>query len=161
MRKMVFICDHCHFLFSSAAQPEQCPDCGKRMVRAATEEEVQDFEQNTREQKRIEMVHIPDFCQTAIKQPGYFMFYLPVSAFGIPGDMVMEISVEYKLSEDHAIYMANVWVRVKGSHSKHFLYGPAVPAGKDAVICIVEHLNGDAAFERLMIDYIYESAKHI
>lgn len=157
---MVFICDHCHFLFSSDVQPEQCPDCGKMLVRTATEEEVQDFEQNAGEQERIEMVHMPDFCQTTVMQPGYLMFYLPVSAFGIQDDMIMEISVEYQLSEDRVIYMANVWARVKGSHSMHFLYGPAVPAGENAVKCIVEYLNGDAAFEHLMLDYIYEAAKH-
>ena len=27
----MLVCDHCHFLFSSAAQPEQCPDCGKQV----------------------------------------------------------------------------------------------------------------------------------
>ena len=27
---MIYICDNCRFLFSRAAEPEQCPDCGKR-----------------------------------------------------------------------------------------------------------------------------------
>jgi len=41
---MIFCCDNCHFLFSRAAQPEQCPDCGKYRVRPANEEERAEFE---------------------------------------------------------------------------------------------------------------------
>ena len=28
---MVFACDYCHFLFCDTVQPEQCPDCGKKI----------------------------------------------------------------------------------------------------------------------------------
>ena len=41
---MVFVCEYCHFLFSRIHEPEQCPDCGKYAVRAATEDEVLEFE---------------------------------------------------------------------------------------------------------------------
>lgn len=44
VRKMIFACDHCHFLFSRTRQPEQCPDCGKYTVRPATEDEQAEFE---------------------------------------------------------------------------------------------------------------------
>lgn len=40
---MVFACDTCHFVFECDKQLEQCPDCGKYTVRAATETEEQDL----------------------------------------------------------------------------------------------------------------------
>ena len=36
---MFFICDHCHYVFSTDALPHRCPDCGELCVRMATEEE--------------------------------------------------------------------------------------------------------------------------
>lgn len=42
---MIYACDHCHFIFSRASEPEQCPDCGKYTVRLATEEEQNEFEE--------------------------------------------------------------------------------------------------------------------
>ena len=79
---MVFACDHCHFLFRDTVQPKQCPDCGKLTVRAATEEEVREFEQNNQERSPWEIVHVPDFCQAVMNRPDYFTFDLPFFAFG-------------------------------------------------------------------------------
>lgn len=39
----VFVCNHCHYLFSCHDRPEQCPDCGKFTVRPATKAEEQDL----------------------------------------------------------------------------------------------------------------------
>lgn len=44
VRKMVFACDHCHYLFSRVREPGQCPDYGKYTVRPATPEEEKEFE---------------------------------------------------------------------------------------------------------------------
>ena len=44
VRKMVFACDNCHYLFSRVKEPEQCPDCGKYRVRPAREDEQREFE---------------------------------------------------------------------------------------------------------------------
>ncbi len=41
--KMIYVCEHCHFLFSRVAEPEQCPDCGKYAVRPAAEEEQEEY----------------------------------------------------------------------------------------------------------------------
>ncbi len=41
---MIYVCDNCHFKFDRAAQPEQCPDCGKYTVREADEAERQEYE---------------------------------------------------------------------------------------------------------------------
>lgn len=36
---MVFHCTHCLFNFEAETKPTSCPDCGKKAVREATEEE--------------------------------------------------------------------------------------------------------------------------
>lgn len=42
---MLCACDNCRFLFESNDKNIiQCPDCGKKKVRAATEEEIKEFE---------------------------------------------------------------------------------------------------------------------
>ena len=41
---MIYICDSCRFLFSRAAEPEQCPDCGKYTVRRATPLEQREYQ---------------------------------------------------------------------------------------------------------------------
>lgn len=157
---MIYVCDHCHYLFQAEEQPEQCPDCGKSPIRSATDAETQEFMQDASELDRAEITPLPDYCELTIQSPAYFKFLLPVTAFGYRDDMCMEISVEYMISKDQAIYMANVWCRVKGAKSKHLLYTPAVPIGVDATECIVTFLSEDATFYQLMHDYIYEAAKH-
>ena len=52
--KMIFVCDKCHFLFSRASQPEQCPDCGKYAVRPANEAERQEYEEHLKEFQEAE-----------------------------------------------------------------------------------------------------------
>ena len=47
--KMIFVCDKCHFLFSRAAEPEQCPDCGKYAVRLADEAEQVEYKERLKE----------------------------------------------------------------------------------------------------------------
>lgn len=46
---MVYVCEHCHFEFERMAEVEQCPDCGKVAIRAATAEETQAFRKRLRE----------------------------------------------------------------------------------------------------------------
>lgn len=38
-----FTCDACRYTFMSDSRPERCPDCGKLQVRAATQDEVEDY----------------------------------------------------------------------------------------------------------------------
>lgn len=49
---MVYVCDHCHFVFSRMAETEQCPDCGKYTVRTADEEEKRQFEKSLAESRK-------------------------------------------------------------------------------------------------------------
>lgn len=41
---MVYVCDHCHFLFSRVSSTTACPDCGKENIRPAEPEEIREFE---------------------------------------------------------------------------------------------------------------------
>ena len=52
VRKMVFVCDYCHFLFSDTVQPEQCPECGKYQIRPASQEEQTDFQRQLEDARR-------------------------------------------------------------------------------------------------------------
>ena len=50
---MIYACDNCHFLFSRARHPEQCPNCGKYAVHEATEAERQEYEKRLKEPREI------------------------------------------------------------------------------------------------------------
>lgn len=41
---MVYVCEHCHFLFSRVSPIDTCPDCGKENIRPAGQEEILEFE---------------------------------------------------------------------------------------------------------------------
>jgi len=43
VKKVIYACDSCRFLFKRVGEVEQCPDCGKYNVRAANEEEIAEF----------------------------------------------------------------------------------------------------------------------
>lgn len=46
---MIYVCDNCHFIFSRTIEPEQCPDCGKYMVRLADDAEQQEYKRRLEE----------------------------------------------------------------------------------------------------------------
>lgn len=49
---MIYTCESCHFTFSRVGECEQCPDCGKKAVREATEEEKDEFYRYREESKK-------------------------------------------------------------------------------------------------------------
>ena len=170
VRNMVFVCEHCHFLFSRSQQPEQCPDCGKYAVRPAEPDEQAEFERCLAMQKDMEdfkvtkdqhnMDLFPDFCEVVINNHmSYFTFLLPVTSFGYRDDMLLELSAEYWKSEDEKQYQANVWAREKGAKTKHFVYPASVPVSEDPETSIVEALNQNDDFISIMSDVICEIAK--
>ncbi len=46
---MIYTCDTCHFIFSRAGEPEQCPNCGKYAIRQADEAERREYEERLKE----------------------------------------------------------------------------------------------------------------
>ena len=40
---LICACDQCHYLFEAPELPEQCPDCGKRKTRPASQDEQTEY----------------------------------------------------------------------------------------------------------------------
>lgn len=108
----------------------------------------------------IEMSQLPDFCETHINHIDYFTCDLPVTAFGINDDMIMELCVEYGKVRDGNRIVANVWAHQKKSLVKHFIYSLTIAACQNPDEAIFEALNNSAEFLDLMVQYISEAAKH-
>lgn len=49
---MIYTCEACHFTFTRVGECEQCPDCGKKAIREATEDEIEDFNRYQEESKQ-------------------------------------------------------------------------------------------------------------
>ena len=48
---MLYTCDNCKYLFvSDKENVVQCPDCGKKKVRLATNEEIKEFQDRVLEE---------------------------------------------------------------------------------------------------------------
>ncbi len=46
---MIYCCDACKFLFERIGEITQCPDCGKVMIREASEAEKEEYKRNKEE----------------------------------------------------------------------------------------------------------------
>lgn len=44
-----YTCDNCGFIFTRVSECIQCPDCGKKTIRKATEAEVKEFLSRSKE----------------------------------------------------------------------------------------------------------------
>lgn len=49
MAAKVYVCDNCGFMFIRTGECEQCPDCGKKIVREAAPEEKEEFAERQKE----------------------------------------------------------------------------------------------------------------
>ena len=45
MADVIYTCDSCHYIFAAKEGGDQCPDCGKKQVRPANEEENQEYQE--------------------------------------------------------------------------------------------------------------------
>ena len=43
MSKEIYTCDACHYTFEAETGCDQCPDCGKKRVRPADEQESKEY----------------------------------------------------------------------------------------------------------------------
>lgn len=41
--KEIYVCDSCHYLFEADEDIDRCPDCGKRNIRPANEQEREEY----------------------------------------------------------------------------------------------------------------------
>ena len=50
MSKKIYTCDACHYTFEAETGCDQCPDCGKKRVRPADEQESKEYKHGDRPQ---------------------------------------------------------------------------------------------------------------
>lgn len=95
---MIFTCDNCGFIFSRTEETDQCPDCGKHMIRPANEAEQEEFAARMAElvqSERSEDPRIPDIEDAEISMLSSFSFRLPTTALQINSSMIVDVVVEY------------------------------------------------------------------
>lgn len=49
---MIYTCNICHFIFERIGEIDQCPDCGKKNIREANDEEKENYRKYKEEKKK-------------------------------------------------------------------------------------------------------------
>lgn len=49
---MIYACDSCKFVFERVGEVDRCPDCGKKTIREADNEERQEYMEYQKEKKK-------------------------------------------------------------------------------------------------------------
>lgn len=160
---MIFTCDNCGFIFSRSEETEQCPDCGKHLVRSANEEEQEEFVQRMAELSRSEhseAPRIPDIEDTEISMLNSFSFRMPATALRINSTMIVDVVVEYgENPADRTELAGNAWARQEGGTTSSFLMAVHLPARqgeapKEQVDRVFAALNGNERFKMKLTDFI-------
>lgn len=166
---MVFTCDNCGFIFSRTDETDQCPDCGKHMVRPANETEQDEFKTRMTELTRGECAESPRFPtpeNTEISMLSSFSFRLPATALRINSGMIADIVVEYgENPADRSELAGNVWARQEGGVTSSYLMSVHLPAErneppKEQVDRIFASLNGSGVFKAKLADFISGQLPH-
>lgn len=113
---MIFVCDNCGYLFSRTVEPEQCPDCGKSLIRSANEIEQEEFAARMSAPKWDGFP--ADFRpqDAVLEETNAFKFQMPVSALQIDSHQIIEIVVEHGVSSwDPSRIVANAWAKLVGA----------------------------------------------
>lgn len=105
-------------------------------------------------------MQMPDFCNTSIHSDRCFFFRLPVTAFGFQDTMIVEVSVDYFLSDDESQYLVNVWARQDRGTTKCFILPMTISASDHPETNIVAALNENEQFNSTMRDFICMMANH-
>ncbi len=160
---MVFTCDNCGFIFSRTEETDQCPDCGKHMVRLADEAEQEEFAARMAElsrSERSEAPRIPDLEDAEISMLSSFSFRLPATALQINSSMIADVVVEYgENPADRTELAGNVWARQEGSVTGSFLMSIHLPTKrgetpKEQVYRIFASLNENSVFKAKLRDFV-------
>ena len=166
--KMVFTCDNCGFIFSRTEETDQCPDCGKHMVRPADETEQEEFAARMAELVESELSEaprIPDIEDAEISMLSSFSFRLPATALQINSSIIVDVIVEYgENPADRTELAGNVWARQEGGVTSNFLMSVHLPAKqgeapKEQVHRIFASLNDDNTFRAKLSGFVAEQLK--
>ena len=160
---MIFTCDNCRFIFSRVEETDQCPDCGKHMVRPADETEQEEFAARMAEltqSERSEAPRVPDLWDAEISMLSSFSFRLPATALKINSGMIVDVVVEYgENPADRSELAGNIWVRQEGGLTINFLMAIHLPAKsdeppKEQVNRIFVSLNENSTFKTKLRDFV-------
>lgn len=160
---MVYVCDNCGALFSRGSKQDQCPDCGKPMVRSANSVEQHEFASHVAELIRgncKQQPRFPNLVETELSLLNCFAFKLPATALQIDSDMVVEITVDFgENAADRNDLTANVWARDIGGVAIGFLMSVHLPARQgeqplEQMSRIFASLSENERFKVKLFDYI-------
>ena len=165
---MILTCDNCGFIFSRSEETDQCPDCGKHLVRPADEDEQGEFTARMAELTRAEHAdspRSPTLEDTEISMLNSFSFRVPATALRVSSTMIVDVVVEYgENPADRTELAGNIWARQEGGRTTSFLMSVHLPGKpdetpKEQANRVFGALNDNVEFNGKLVDFIREQLR--
>lgn len=168
MIQMILTCDNCGFIFSRSEETDQCPDCGKHLVRPADEDEQGEFTARMAELTRAEhadSLRSPALEDAEISMLNSFSFRVPATALRVSSTMIVDVVVEYgENPADRTELAGNIWARQEGGRTTSFLMSVHLPGKpdetpKEQANRVFGALNDNVEFNGKLVDFIREQLR--
>ena len=165
---MILTCDNCGFIFSRSEETDQCPDCGKHLVRPADEDEQGEFTARMAELTRAEhadSLRSPALEDAEISMLNSFSFRVPATALHVSSTMIVDVVVEYgENPADRTELAGNIWARQEGGRTTSFLMSVHLPGkpdetSKEQANRVFGALNDNVEFNGKLVDFIREQLR--
>ena len=165
---MILTCDNCGFIFSRSEETDQCPDCGKHLVRPADEDEQGEFTARMAELTRAEHAdspRSPALEDAEIPMLISFSFRVPATALRVSSSMIVDVVVEYgENPADRTELAGNIWARQEGGRTTSFLMSVHLPGkpdetSKEQANRVFGALNDNVEFNGKLVDFIREQLR--
>ena len=165
---MILTCDNCGFIFSRSEETDQCPDCGKHLVRPADEDEQGEFTARMAELTRAEHAdspRSPALEDAEISMLNSFSFRVPATALHINSTIIVDVVVEYgENPADRTELAGNIWARQEGGRTTSFLMSVHLPGkpdetSKEQANRVFGALNDNVEFNGKLVDFIREQLR--
>ena len=165
---MILTCDNCGFIFSRSEETDQCPDCGKHLVRPADEDEQGEFTARMAELTRAEHAdspRSPALEDAEISMLNSFSFRVPATALRVSSTMIVDVVVEYgENPADRTELAGNIWARQEGGRTTSFLMSVHLPGKPDETSMeqanrVFGALNDNVEFNGKLVDFIREQLR--
>ena len=165
---MILTCDNCGFIFSRSEETDQCPDCGKHLVRPADEDEQGEFTARMAELTRAEhadSLRSPALEDAEISMLNSFSFRVPATALRVSSTMIVDVVVEYgENPADRTELAGNIWARQEGGRTTSFLRSVHLPGKpdetpKEQANRVFGALNDNVEFNGKLVDFIREQLR--
>lgn len=165
---MILTCDNCGFIFRRSEETDQCPDCGKHLVRPADEDEQGEFTARMAELTRAEHAdspRSPALEDAEISMLNSFSFRVPATALRVSSTMIVDVVVEYgENPADRTELAGNIWARQEGGRTTSFLMSVHLPGKpdetpKEQANRVFGALNDNMEFNGKLVDFIREQLR--